>query len=556
MESTLKSTSHRSSGLGLATAQDLLSGGASVAILDLKPWPTSLSSEQDNAKVLFVATDIREVAQIEGAVQRVVEWTRETGAALGGVINSAGLGRNELLINAKGKPHGTDVWDLTLGVNVAGTFHLTRLALEHLVRVKPEDTPDGERGVIILIASEAAVRNAFLSLHKRESDAPQNAQFEGQPGQTVYAASKGAVRSMALPMARDLARHHVRVVCIAPGPFTTPLTGSLSTRVRDRLTDAAVLYPKRFGTPGEFAKTVRWALECAYVNGETIRLTGATEDGKKEKRRRELAGKLGKEMNDRRDDGRHYHETISALHANALQLSTRPETLALYSLRLLPLTLERGALLAQAETEERHGMDCAQIAYDEERERVDDEWRRGRERVRERLLEGIEERRRRAREEKEGEGTSGDAAMDVSSRPHITRKLRNKLGTSPPPTPLGGATALPQPGLISSLPITSGPFLNPHSLSVDELPSPFPLPLTSTTVPAAPQGGAGTGGGGRRRPKGNGAGQQAVGGLGKSLAIINPTAPKESEVENDLNDIRRGNKRRRATAVALGKMAV
>ncbi|KAF5383658.1 hypothetical protein D9615_003845 [Tricholomella constricta] len=288
------------------------------------------------------------------------------------------------------------------------------------------------------------------------------------------------------------------------------------------------------------------------------------DDGKKEKRRRELAGKLGKEMNDRRDDGRHYHETISALHATALQLSTRPETLALYTLRLLPVSLERGAFLAQAEGEERHGIDCAQTAYDEERERVEDEWRRGRERVRERLLEGVEERRRRAREEKEGEGTSGDAAIDASSRPHITRKLRNKLGTSPPPTPLGGASnssasALshlgPGLGLISSLPITSGPFLNPHSLAVDELPSPFPLPLTSTTAPTAPQGGAGAGAGGRRRPKGNGVGgQQVVGGLGKSLLMLGPC--KEGEIESDLNEIRRGNKRRRATAVALGKMGV
>ncbi|KAF8074599.1 hypothetical protein FPV67DRAFT_1725572 [Lyophyllum atratum] len=295
------------------------------------------------------------------------------------------------------------------------------------------------------------------------------------------------------------------------------------------------------------------------IHGHAQTHTASIDEGKKEKRRRELAGKLGKEMSDRRDDGRHYHETTSALLATAHQLSTRPETLSLYTLRLMPLALERGALLAEAECQERHGMDCAQTAYDEERERVEEEWRRGRERVRERLLEGVEERRRRAREEKEGEGTAGapppDASMDSSSRPHITRKLRNKLGTSPPPTPLGSTTALPQPGLISSLPITSGPFLNPHSLAVDELPSPFPLPLTSTTAPAAPQGGGGGAGGGRRRPKGNGAGgQQVVGGLGKSLYMLGPC--KDTEIESDLNEIRRGNKRRRATAVALGKLGV
>lgn len=152
-----------------------------------------------------------------------------------------------------------------------------------------------------------------------------------------------------------------------------------------------------------------------------------------------------------------------------------------------------------------------------------------------------------------------DAALDCQSRPHITRKLRNKMGTSPPPTPLGGpsATVINGVGLISSLPITTGPFLNPHSLSVDELPSPFPLPLTSTVIPNggagnAGGGGGGGGGGGRRRPKGGGTHQsQVIGGLGKSLAMLSQT--KESEIENDLGEIRRGNKRRRATAATLGK---
>ncbi|KAJ7930128.1 hypothetical protein B0H13DRAFT_1963424 [Mycena leptocephala] len=273
------------------------------------------------------------------------------------------------------------------------------------------------------------------------------------------------------------------------------------------------------------------------------------EDVKKEtKKRKEISGKLGKEMNDRRDDGRHYNETVSALQRTAMQLSTRPETLPLYELRLLPLSFERSALLVQLEIEEKHAMDCAHLAYDEERQRVEDEWRRGRDRVRERLLEGIEERRRRAREEKEGEGTVGDASME-QSRPHITRKLRNKMGTSPPPTPLGAqAAALANGAAISNLPITSGPFLNPHSLSVEEIPSPFPLPLTSTAIPG---GGAAAGSvptpgpNGRRRPKGSGTHlSQAIGGLGKSLAAL--TGCKESEIENDLVEIRRANKRRRA----------
>ncbi|KAJ7749235.1 hypothetical protein B0H14DRAFT_3897058 [Mycena olivaceomarginata] len=250
------------------------------------------------------------------------------------------------------------------------------------------------------------------------------------------------------------------------------------------------------------------------------------EDVKKEpKKRKEISGKLGKEMNDRRDDGRHYNETVSALQRTAIQLSTRPETLPLYELRLLPLSLERSALLVQLETEEKHALDCAHMAYEEERQRVEDEWRQGRDRVRVRLLEGIEERRRRAREEKEGEGTVGDSSME-QSRPHITRKLRNKMGTSPPPTPLGAPVQTNSTGVISTLPVTSGPFFNPHSLSVEEIPSPFPLPLTSTAIPG---GGSGAGAGsapapgpnGRRRPKGSGTHlSQAIGGLGKSLAAL------------------------------------
>jgi len=293
------------------------------------------------------------------------------------------------------------------------------------------------------------------------------------------------------------------------------------------------------------------------------------DDGKKEKKRKDISGKVGKEMNDRRDDGRHYNETVSALHNTALQLSTRPETVPLYNLRLLPLTIERSSLLAQLEAEEKHALECAQIAYEEERLRVEDEWQRGRDRVRERLLEGIEERRRRAREEKDGEGTIGDAALDAQSRPHITRKLRNKMGTSPPPTPLGlpgsSSSALMNGNgnglLLNGLPLTNGsggPFLNPHSLSVDDIPSPFPLALTSTVLPhvtANTNGASANGGGGRRRPKASGTHQsQAIGGLGKSLAML--AGARETEIESDLVEITRGNKRRRATAASLGKTTI
>ncbi|KAF4569764.1 hypothetical protein EYR40_008743 [Pleurotus pulmonarius] len=317
------------------------------------------------------------------------------------------------------------------------------------------------------------------------------------------------------------------------------------------------IYPDYSDLDGDFA----YHHNHAVVAGPSSRPHVIGDDARKEKKRKELAGKLGKEMNERRDDGRAFAETLNHLQYTTQQLATKPEDNALYNLRLLPLSLERSALLAQMDAEEQHSLDCVQAAYDEERERVEDEWKRGRDRVRERLLEGIEERRRRAREEKEGEGTVGDPTLDSQSRPHITRKLRNKMGTSPPPTPMGASGSALQngSGLNSGVAITTGPFSNPHSLSVDELPSPFPLPLTSTTLPSGLGAGAnGTGASGattgRRRPKGGGAQSQAIGGLGKSLAML--AGCKEAEADSDLGEIRRGNKRRRVTAMTAGKNAV
>ncbi|EPQ56722.1 hypothetical protein GLOTRDRAFT_128658 [Gloeophyllum trabeum ATCC 11539] len=270
------------------------------------------------------------------------------------------------------------------------------------------------------------------------------------------------------------------------------------------------------------------------VAGPSSRAHASSDEIKKDRKRKELAGKLGREMTERKDDSRYFQEAISAQHSTALQLATRPDTCPAYILRLYPLSLERSALLAQVALEEKLALDSVQISYEEERDKVEEEWRRGRERIRERLLEGIEERRRRAREEKDSE-TIADATGDSQTRSHVTRKLRNKIGTSPPPTPNQTGTA----GVAAT-----GTVTNPLSLSIDELPSPFSLPLTAT-VPQI----NGTGGGnGRRKQKTQ---EKPTGGLGKALVIL--TTVKENEVESDLGEIRRGNKRRRATAAAMGK---
>ena len=136
-----------------------------------------------------------------------------------------------------------------------------------------------------------------------------------------------------------------------------------------------------------------------------------------------------------------------------------------------------------------------------------------------------------------------DVNLDPQARPHITRKLRNQLGGSPPHSPLTTTPNGTAPG-----PVTVGPLVNPHSLSIDELPSPFPLPLTSTQLPYG-NSGATTGGNGRRRNKGGGFQAQIAGGLGKSGGGL--SSAKDFEIDADLGEIRRGNKRRRAAAAAV-----
>ena len=232
--------------------QDLLSQGGYVSVLDRSEPSEALKASKH---VKYYTVDIREVDQISDAVVKTVEWTKETGAVLGGVINCAGVGTAAKIIDSRGEPHSLDLWDFALAVNLTGSFNLTRLALKHLVKVDPEQGSDGERGVVIFVASAAA--------------------FEGQPGQTAYSATKGALVSMALPMARDLSRHAIRVVTIAPGVFDSSMTANIPSKTRKSLESEGIIYPRRFGQPFEFAKTVRWILDTPYVNGETIRLSGA-----------------------------------------------------------------------------------------------------------------------------------------------------------------------------------------------------------------------------------------------------------------------------------------
>merc|ERR1712000_562078 len=187
------------------------------------------------------------------AVQGAAAWAQETGKTLGGVIPAAGVSTPATILDREGQPFSLDDFDFVLNVNPRGTIDLVRQSLPHLASAAPSD-PDGERGIIIMVASSAA--------------------FDGQKGQVSYSASKGAVTAMTLPMARDLARFGVRVVTIAPSLFESRMTSMMSGKVRKSL-EKAMEFPMRSGRPEEFASLVKQAIENIMLNGVVVRLDGA-----------------------------------------------------------------------------------------------------------------------------------------------------------------------------------------------------------------------------------------------------------------------------------------
>ena len=175
---------------------------------------------------------------------------------LHGLVNCAGIGRPGRVVDRDGEPLPLESFRRVVEVNLVGTFNAIRLAAAAMARNEP--TPDGERGVIVNTASNAA--------------------FDGQIGQASYSASKGGVVSMTLPVARELARHGIRVMTIAPGPADTPMLGELRDDVRASL-EAQVPFPPRLGRPEEYAALVKHIVENVYLNGEVIRLDGALRMG-------------------------------------------------------------------------------------------------------------------------------------------------------------------------------------------------------------------------------------------------------------------------------------
>jgi len=236
------------SGLGEATARRLHEGGAPVVIADVnEERGTALAAELGEG-ARFVAADVTRAEQVEAAVTAAAE-------APGGLrisVCCAGVGWAEKVAGRRG-PHQSEFFEKVLSINLLGTFHALRLAATTMLGNDPVEE-SGERGVCINTASIAA--------------------FDGQVGQIAYAASKGAIVSMTLPAARDLASSGIRVCTIAPGTFDTPLLAALPQEQRDAL-GAAVPFPSRLGRPPEFAALATHIVENEMLNGEVIRLDGA-----------------------------------------------------------------------------------------------------------------------------------------------------------------------------------------------------------------------------------------------------------------------------------------
>ncbi len=234
------------SGLGAATCRMLVEAGARVVIADINEVAGLRVASELGASARFARVDVTD----EESVQRGVAIAAELGL-LRGVVNAAGVVLAARVLGKNG-PHALDAFMRVIGINLGGTFNVIRLASAAMSTAEP--TSSGERGVIVNTASVAA--------------------FDGQIGQAAYSASKGGIVALTLPIARELARHGIRVMTIAPGIFDTPLMDSLPQAARDSLSEQ-VPFPPRLGKPSEYAALVKHIIENEMLNGEVIRLDGA-----------------------------------------------------------------------------------------------------------------------------------------------------------------------------------------------------------------------------------------------------------------------------------------
>ena len=235
------------SGLGAASARMLVDAGARVVLADVNAEAGQQTAAALGEAARFVNCDVTREEDGKAAVTAA----RQHGGSLHGLLNCAGIGIPSKVLGKNG-PHDLASFSKVIQINLIGSFNMIRLASEAMAAADAQ--ADDERGVIINTASVAA--------------------FEGQIGQASYSASKGGIVSMTLPIARELARHGIRVMTIAPGIFDTPMMAELPEEVRDSL-GKMVPFPSRLGQPEEFARLARDIIENSMLNGSTIRLDGA-----------------------------------------------------------------------------------------------------------------------------------------------------------------------------------------------------------------------------------------------------------------------------------------
>jgi len=240
------------SGLGLAVVQNLLKAGAKVGIIDLPKEENEKKVRELGENAFFLPADVSQEDKVQSALD-AMDKTHPLRIA----VNCAGIA---FAIKTLQKDKASDLasFKMTLEVNLVGTFNVCRLAAERMA--KNEANADGERGVLINTSSIAA--------------------YDGQMGQVAYAASKGGIVAMTLPMARDLAKYGIRVLTIAPGIFDTPLLALLPESARQSLAEQ-VPFPHRLGLPSEFAALAQHMIENPMLNGEVVRLDGALRMGLK-----------------------------------------------------------------------------------------------------------------------------------------------------------------------------------------------------------------------------------------------------------------------------------
>ena len=232
------------SGLGRATAQALVTAGATVAMLDLDADALAAAAEAVGGRAF--AVDVTDAAAAEALMPGI-----EALGLLRLLVNCAGVAPASRIVGRDG-PMPLAAFERVIRVNLIGSFNLLRLAAATMVRLEP--LTGGERGLIVNTASVAA--------------------YEGQIGQVAYAASKGGIVGLTLPAARELAQHGVRVMAIAPGLFGTPMLSGLPDKVQESL-GASVPFPARLGQPEEYAALVLHIAQNPMLNGSVIRLDGA-----------------------------------------------------------------------------------------------------------------------------------------------------------------------------------------------------------------------------------------------------------------------------------------